>query len=89
MKVPIYLMSIVLLFALITTTPESASAQQQAVTVGGKDVSLRLGFTAQPRFTYAYEPSAAGDTERMGFGIRRFRFKTYVNYGEDMRFFTQ
>lgn len=78
-----------LLTLLFTSTSGLVYAQQQVATVGGKDVSLRLGFTAQPRFTYAYEPAASGDRERMGFGMRRFRFKTYVNYGEDMRFFSQ
>jgi len=76
---------------LITILPDSAVAQSepQTVTVGGKDVSLRLGFTAQPRFSYAVEPGAAEDIERLGFGMRRFRFKTYVTYGDNMRFFTQ
>ncbi|MCC5927282.1 MAG: hypothetical protein JJU41_12055 [Bacteroidetes bacterium] len=77
------------LFLILITVPVQGQSNPQHVTVGGKDVSLRLGFTAQPRLTYAYEPSAGGDIERLGFGMRRFRFKTYVNYGEDMRFFSQ
>jgi hypothetical protein len=65
-----------------------AEAQNQ-VTIAGQDVSLRLGLTLQPRFSYALEDENTQDFERLGFGVRRFRFKMYAGFGEDFRLFAQ
>lgn len=69
--------------------PAVAQTEPVHVTVAGQDLSLRLGMTIQPRFTYAYESNSGDDLERLGFGIRRFRFRTYANIGEDFRIFSQ
>jgi hypothetical protein len=88
-----------LLFAVITFIitgfsgfGASALAQsgQPNVSIGGQDVSVRLGFTVQPRFTYAYEAVNNADAiERMGFGVRRYRMRATTSFGSDFRLFTQ
>jgi hypothetical protein len=67
------------------------SAQAQSnVSIGGQDVSVRLGFTVQPRFTYAYEAVNNADAiERIGFGVRRYRMRATTSFGTDFRLFTQ
>jgi hypothetical protein len=67
------------------------SAQAQSnVSIGGQEVSVRLGFTVQPRFTYAYEAVNNADAiERIGFGVRRYRMRATTSFGTDFRLFTQ
>jgi hypothetical protein len=60
---------------------------QSAVTVAGQDVSLRIGGTFQPRFSVGQDQDP--EYHRIGFGVRRLRFRTYVGIGSNLQFFTQ
>jgi len=72
----------------IVGSEQDAKAQHQ-VTIAGQDVSLRLGLTLQPRFTYAFEDENSSSVERLGFGVRRFRLRTFAGFGDDFRLFAQ
>lgn len=74
-------------FLLFGFSPD-AKAQNHA-TIAGEDVSLRLGLTLQPRFTYTLEANDSESLERLGFGVRRFRFRTYAGFGDDFKLFAQ
>lgn len=49
------------------------------------NVSVRLGGTLQPRATFASDD----DTDRIGFGLRRMRFRAYTDIGERISLFLQ
>lgn len=75
---------------LIAATIQSTELQaQQPVTIAGQDVSLRLGSTIQPRFTYVNEDTNTQDIDRIGFGVRRFRLRTYIGVGSHVQVFSQ
>jgi len=80
---------VLLLLPLLIGVPVRQTQAQSNVSIAGQDVSLRLGFTLQPRFTYASESVNDVVTEQIGFGVRRFRMRTYMNVGDDFKFFTQ
>lgn len=75
--------------SLLLTLPIHTAYAQGNVTIGGQDVNLRLGFTVQPRFSYASESVNDVASDRIGFGVRRFRMRTYINIGSDFKIFTQ
>jgi hypothetical protein len=78
--------SLLSLFLFAMLMPASA---QNNVVIAGEDASLRLGLTLQPRFTYAYEARPGDDLTRLEMGLRRFRLRTYVTWGDNMRLFAQ
>lgn len=83
-----FIQSIILFFFLSLVYAPKTKAQNN-VTIAGQDVSLRLGLTLQPRFSYAFEDDDTQIFERIGFGVRRFRIKTYTRFGNDFRLFAQ
>jgi hypothetical protein len=91
MKKPAYtgISLMVLIVPLILLFQSENLFAQGNVAIAGQDVNLRLGFTLQPRFTYANESVNDVVSEQIGFGVRRFRMRTYMNVGEDFKLFTQ
>lgn len=84
-------LSLILGFSAILclSAPDIVIAQTKNVTIAGQDVGLRLGLTIQPRFTYANEEINNAEVERLGFGIRRFRLRTYADFGDRFKVFAQ
>lgn len=79
---------LLLIFLFLTSYPADVSAQE-TVTVARKDISLRIGGTIQPRFTYAEEKDFSNEFDKTGFGIRRFRLRTYFGIGSQLSLFAQ
>lgn len=48
------------------------------------DISIRLGGTIQPRLTYTTD-----DEDRIGYGLRRLRFRLYTDIGDNLGVFLQ
>lgn len=81
------LFAFIISFAILSS-PTELNAQQNVV-VGGQDVQFRLGATIQPRFTYYTSNFNDDSIEQIGFGIRRFRLKNYINIGKKWTVFSQ
>jgi hypothetical protein len=79
----------IILFIFLSFLYAPNTVAQNTVTIAGQDVSLRLGLTLQPRFTYAFEDEDTQNVERLGFGVRRFRLRTYAGFGDNFRLFAQ
>lgn len=79
---------ILTLLIILSVNPAETQAQQN-VTVAGQDISFRLGTTIQPRFTYVNEDLNDREIDRIGFGIRRFRLRSYIGVGSNVSVFTQ
>lgn len=60
---------------------------QTPINVAGQDINFRVGATFQPRFSYGSDIESKDN--RLGFGVRRLRFRTYVGIGSNLSFFTQ
>lgn len=60
---------------------------QTPINVAGQDINFRVGVTFQPRFGIGSDIEREYD--RLGFGVRRLRFRTYVGIGSNLSFFTQ
>jgi hypothetical protein len=60
---------------------------QTPINVAGQDINFRVGATFQPRFSVGSDIESERD--RLGFGVRRLRFRTYVGIGSNLSFFTQ
>ncbi|MEX0685521.1 MAG: hypothetical protein WD267_10995 [Balneolales bacterium] len=69
---------------------QSEDKQERSVTIGGSDISVRLGGTIQPRVAYAYEKGSNGEnSERFGFGVRRMRLTLSTEIDNTILIFTQ
>jgi len=60
---------------------------QTPINVAGQDINFRIGATFQPRFSYGSDIES--ENTRLGFGVRRLRFRTYVGIGSNLSLFTQ
>jgi hypothetical protein len=60
---------------------------QSPVNVAGQDINFRIGATFQPRLSMGSDIES--EDNRIGFGVRRLRFRTYVGIGSNLSFFTQ
>ncbi len=80
-----------LILFLITVLCFLFSAQpaisQTPINVAGQDINFRIGATFQPRFSIGSDIESKDS--RLGFGIRRLRFRTYVGIGSNLSLFTQ
>jgi len=60
---------------------------QSPINVAGQDINFHIGATFQPRFSIGSDIES--EDSRLGFGVRRIRFRTYVGIGSNLTFFTQ
>jgi hypothetical protein len=72
---------VLLLAALLLTPLARAQEEPRAVETTAGDIRLRLSGTFQPRFSAGFTTDGeADDTERLGFGLRRARFRATASF---------
>lgn len=81
-----YLLPIIFTFLFSFLSYQSAKSQTP-INVAGQDINFRIGATFQPRFSFGSDIES--ENSRLGFGVRRLRFRTYVGIGSNLSFFTQ
>ncbi len=83
------------LMAVLLAVPANVQATDDGrgtVKTVSNDISIRIGGTLQPRFTYTYDGGIDGAedaTERVGFGLRRLRVRLYTDIGDRLGVFLQ
>jgi hypothetical protein len=80
-----FLLGWLLVFASFLLTPRAqAQEEPRAVETTAGDIGLRLSGTFQPRLSAGLTTDgAAEDTERIGFGLRRARFRATATFRSD------